>query len=62
MIELNGKKVNVWRENPNTGKDQLFTRVVKDGFVKIEETYYILKPMFYKGEQLKTFRTEYSHY
>jgi len=62
MSNLNGKKVNVWRKHTNTNKDQLFTRVVKNGLVKIEHTYYTLKPMFYKGEQISTFRSEYSHF
>lgn len=49
----------IWRINPNTSKDELFDRVVKNGLVKIEHSYY--KVLKREGTG-RSYTAEYSHY
>ena len=53
-------RIHVLRQCPNTGKWESFHRnLSKDGFVKIDCTYYTVKP---HEKYENVFVAEYSHY
>ncbi len=58
MKNLEGKKILVWWTHPNTMKEELLTRTVKNGLVKIDHFFYTLNS---RKNTERSFTAEYSH-